>query len=269
MLIFSLEWEPRQGGVDANGVKLPVDWANEIAAKPEYAGYTAVLLTHNYLQADNTRSTTTDVAGDASGQGLWDNLIKTNSNFEMVFNGHFGGDGEGYLDSTDNAGKTVHQMFFNTQFETQGGNGWIRLVEFLNDGTTVRVRTYSPLLDLTRTSSAYDFEFQLSPIPPEPGDYNGNHFVDAADYLLWRKSFGSRANLTADGNNDGVITEADYTYWRQRYGNPTAGAGAGSFFTSIPEPSTATLFVVAVGLFSGVLRRRPHRLRFSSNRGCP
>ena len=76
-------------------------------------------------------------------------------------------------------------------------------------------------------------------IPLVPGDYNGDHIVDAADYLLWRKTFGSRTNLAADGNHDGVVNEVDYSIWRQRYGNPTAGAG--SLFTSIPEPSTATI----------------------------
>ena len=199
---------------------------------------TAVLLTHNYLQSDNTRSTTTNVAGDASGETLWQNLIKTHSNFEMVFNGHFGGDGVGFLESTDNAGKTVHQMFVNSQFETLGGDGWIRLIEFLQDGKTVRVRTYSPFQDLSRTGSQYDFEFQLTPLPSVPGDYNGDHVVDAADYALWRKALGTRTNLAADGNDDGIINPVDYTFWRQRFGNPLSlPPGAGSLVSECPKPN--------------------------------
>jgi hypothetical protein len=221
-----------------------------------------VLLTHNYLESDNTRSTTVDVPGDASGQILWDNLVKTHANFEMVFNGHFGGDGEGYLASTSNAGKSVDQMFFNTQFETMGGNGWIRLVEFLDDGTTVRVRTYSPIHDLQRTTAAYDFEFQISPLPSVPGDYNGNHVVDAGDFLIWRKTFGSRARLDADGNDDAVITEADYSFWRQRFGNPfSPGAGADASFASVPEPSSAALVFASAIIFGQAARRRDLRLR--------
>src|SRR5947199_5456740 len=113
MLIYSHEWESRP---------VVVTRANQVECQSQYTDYTAVLLTHNYLQSDSTRSTTTNVAGDASGQALWDNLVKTHSNFEMVFNGHFGGDGEGYLQSTDQAGKTASQMFFNSQFETLGGD---------------------------------------------------------------------------------------------------------------------------------------------------
>jgi hypothetical protein len=233
MLFFSLEWEPRPA---------VMTWANQMAALPQYAGHTAVLLTHNYLEADNTRSATVDVAGDASGETLWNNLVKTHSNFEMAFNGHFGGDGEGFLDSTDNAGKTVHQMFFNTQFETMGGNGWIRLVEFLGDGKTVRVRTYSPLLDLYRTSPAYDFEFELSPLPPEPGDYNANRSVDAADYVQWRK------NPSANGGSP-----AGYNTWRANFRN-SASASSGLSEAAVPEP--ATFMPLAFALVGWFLCRR-------------
>ena len=96
MLILALEWEPRPA---------TVTWANQIAALPEFADHTASLVTHNYLLGNNVRSTSTNVAADASGQELWDNLVKQHENFEMTFNGHFGGDGAGYLVSTSNAGQ--------------------------------------------------------------------------------------------------------------------------------------------------------------------
>ena len=90
------------------------------------------------------------------------------SNFEMTFNGHFGGDGAGYLASTANDGNMVHQMFLNTQFETHGGDGWMRIVEFLDDGKTVRVRTYSTLHDITRLHPDFQFEFEISQIELPP-----------------------------------------------------------------------------------------------------
>ncbi len=241
MLIFSLEWEPRPA---------VVTWANQIAGLPEYADYTAVLLTHNYLQANSTRSTTTNVAGDASGEDLWQELIKPIESFQMVFNGHFGGDGAGYLESTDNAGVVVHQMFENTQFETLGGDGWLRLVEFLNDGKTVRVRTYSPYHDLYRTDPAFDFEFQLAPLPPVPGDYNGNGVLDAADYIVWRSTLNSTTELAADGTGDGVVDFRDYYFWRAAFGINHSGNGsmAGQSFAAIPEPASVVLLSIAISL---------------------
>ena len=44
-----------------------------------------------------------------------------------------------------------------------------------------------------------------------PGDYNGDGSVDAADYTVWRDTFGAMgADLPADGNGDMVVDSLDY-----------------------------------------------------------
>lgn len=247
MLIFSLEWEPRPA---------TVAWANQIAALPQFADHTAVLLTHAYLLADNSRYTASKVAEDYAGSELWTGLVRQHENFEMVVNGHFGGDGQGYLQSTALAGNQVNQLFFNTQFETQGGNGWIQLVEFLQDGKTVRVRTYSPYLNQMRPHPELAFEFQMSPMTFLAGDYNRDGRVDGADYLVWRDTpTGSTGRFAADGNGDGVVNQLDYNYWRFRYGNAGFGSGAGGL-VEVPESSTVLLLLVAASVISAASERR-------------
>ena len=188
LLIFSLEWGPRQQ---------VVDWANEVAARPEYAGHTAVLLTHAYMFHDETRydwsrnqdsDRTNDqgnnphsypTKGDTNdGEDLWRKLVSRYPSFQLVFSGHVGADGLGYLQSTGQHGNTVHQMLFNTQFEAHGGNGWLRVVEFLDDGTTVRIRTYSPFLKLQRTDDANRLEFKISPLPQKSVHFDGRGEMD-------------------------------------------------------------------------------------------
>jgi hypothetical protein len=44
-----------------------------------------------------------------------------------------------------------------------GGMAYMRLLEFLPDGKTVQVRTYSPALNNTRRSELEDFQFELKP----------------------------------------------------------------------------------------------------------
>jgi len=247
MLYFALEWEPRPA---------TVTWANQIAALPQYADYTAVLLTHNYLQGDNTRSTSTNVAADASGQELWDQLVKQHGNFQMVFNGHFGGDGAGVLRSTGNAGNQVEQIFLDTQFETFGGGGWLRLVEFLNDHKTVRVRTYSPFYNLYRTGADYEFEFELTDLPAVAGDFNADGTVNAADYVVWRNQTGMfGTNLAADGNHDNQVNSIDYGIWIRNFGN---GSGSGAA-QSVPESSAALLVLIGAGI-AGLQTRRMSRM---------
>lgn len=238
MLILVLEWEPRPEAVA---------WANQIAALPEYQDHTAVFMTHAYLLGNDTRYSGTNVAADYSGSELWTALVKEHEIFEMTFNGHFGGDGTGYLASTGDEGNVVHQMFFNTQFETHGGDGWIRVLEFLEDGTTVRVRTYSPFWDMQRTHAQFSFTFQVSPLPPPElleGDYNQNGVVDAADYIIWRKSVGS-SNLAADGTGDNQVNGDDFDYWRQRFGASSGGRS----FAGVPEPSAFVMLGLVAALW--------------------
>jgi endonuclease/exonuclease/phosphatase family metal-dependent hydrolase len=80
-----------------------------------------------------------------------------------------------------------------------------------------------------------------------PGDYNANHSVDAADYVVWRKTLNSTTQLQADGSGptvgvpNGVVDQADYAFWRSRFGNvgPGSGAGAGEMLvaTNFSEPA--------------------------------
>ena len=57
------------------------------------------------------------------------------------------GDGTGYLASVNDTGTTTHQILSNYQMRQLGGEGYLRLLEFLPDGRTVRVRTYSPVYE--------------------------------------------------------------------------------------------------------------------------
>jgi hypothetical protein len=58
---------------------------------------------------------------------------------------------------------------------------------------------------------------------PMGADYNQNTVVDAADYVIWRKTLGSTSDLQADGIDDDIIDALDYEYWRAGYGNVVHG----------------------------------------------
>ena len=58
-----------------------------------------------------------------------------------------------------------------------------------------------------------------------PGDYNHDDRVDAADYVVWRKTFGSTTALAADGSGNQQIDQADFDVWRRNFGTTVAGSG--------------------------------------------
>jgi hypothetical protein len=71
-----------------------------------------------------------------------------------------------------------------------------------------------------------------------PGDYNGDHVVDASDYTVWRDSLGSTTNLAADGNGDRVIDQQDFDVWSQHVGDATyAGIGVAISYQGGAEDS--------------------------------
>jgi hypothetical protein len=74
------------------------------------------------------------------------------------------------------------------------------------------------------------------------GDFNGDGAVNAADYIVWRKTGGN---------------QADYNMWRSNFGRTNSGAGttivAGS---SVPEPTGGVLSLVALAAACGLALRR-------------
>jgi hypothetical protein len=77
--------------------------------------------------------------------------------------------------------------------------------------------------------SAITATFDIT-IRPNPGDYDQDLLVEAADYVLWRKTLGNAgvpAYSGADGDGDTIVDEDDYEVWRAHFGMtvPTPAAG--------------------------------------------
>ena len=95
---------------------------------------------------------------------------------------------------------------------------------------------------------------------PVAGDYNGNHVVDAADYVMWRDTLGQNVPVGtgADGDGNGIIQTADYNVWKANFGK---AAGSGALFSSgatVPEPAAALLMIA---VFATVFAAAGGRLR--------
>ena len=67
----------------------------------------------------------------------------------------------GFLTSKGEHGNLVHQMLVNYQMQPLGGEGYLRLLEFLPDGQTVQVKSYSPFYEQYKTDEQNQFIFKL------------------------------------------------------------------------------------------------------------
>src|SRR5262249_2646485 len=88
------------------------------------------------------------------------------------------------------------------------------------------------------------------------GDYNRDNRVDAADYVVWRRTFNQTVpnGEGADGNYDGVINGLDYSGWRANFG---ASAAAGTTNAAVAEPAGSILFVLSAMSVPMSRRRKP------------
>jgi hypothetical protein len=75
------------------------------------------------------------------------------------------GDGLGRLTSQTPRGRDVHQVLVNYQMRPKGGDGWLRLLEFKADGSTVEVYDYSPTRQQRNEGPQNRFTLALSAIP--------------------------------------------------------------------------------------------------------
>ena len=113
------------------------------------------------------------------GEAIWEKLIYPSSNIRMVICGHIAGTDNprqnvGFRQDKNQAGKTVSQMLFDAQtlgggWHGNGGDGWIRILEFSPEFTKVSVKTFSPLFAISPSTRhlAWDlaeynqFEFNI------------------------------------------------------------------------------------------------------------
>ncbi len=148
-LVFSLAFAP----TDAD-----LAWAKKIADQPRFADHIGIVLTHSYILGNGKRiqkeNYALSKAGGNAGEDIFKKLVFPAKNIRMVISGHVckfedWDASVGFSVDKNCIGKTVSQMVFNTQaigggFSGNGGDGWLRLLEFMPDGKTVKATTFSP-----------------------------------------------------------------------------------------------------------------------------
>lgn len=171
-LFLNLEFAPRDE---------VIDWAMQSINQEKYKNHRVIILTHSYMNAKNQRIVKEKypIENGNYGQAIWNKLIHPSRNIVMVIAGHIGApdDPKGHTAFKQDKradGQMVTQMVFNAQalgggWHGNGGDGWLRYLEFMPDGVTIKVKTFSPFFALSpstrnlawRTSEHDEFEFKL------------------------------------------------------------------------------------------------------------
>lgn len=138
-------------------------WAKKIADMKRFENHIGIVVTHSYMRANGIRieqeKYALSKAGGNPGEQIFQKLVYPAKNIRMVVCGHVCKPDSweaavGFSWAKNKAGKSVAQLVFNTQaigggFSGNGGDGWLRLLEFMPDKKTVKATTFSPLFAIS------------------------------------------------------------------------------------------------------------------------
>jgi hypothetical protein len=163
LLVITFEFAPRDE---------VIDWAKQLTESAKYKNHKVIILTHSWLDTAGNRIAKEGYTLSPCNwsEAIWQKLVYPSKNICLVLCGHTGdapaikgGENEqiDYKPTSsfriDKAmdGRNIPQMMFNSQqgdgdWNGNGGDCWLRIMEFRPDGKTISVRTFSPLFALSR-----------------------------------------------------------------------------------------------------------------------
>ncbi|MGF7034010.1 hypothetical protein J2T17_004958 [Paenibacillus mucilaginosus] len=176
------------------------DWANGVLKK--YADRNAIIAVHEYLKPNKHYF--------GQGQTIWDKLVLPNSNVVMVLGGH----NPGAAHNVKKVGsRTVLEMLSDYQNGPEGGQGFMRFLQFDLERERLLVNTFSPYLNKWNFFKPELDELEL-PLKLKPIDKRV-----ATDYI------------GVYARTDELIGEADRVPSGSRAEVPYPGLAPGSVYT--------------------------------------
>jgi hypothetical protein len=147
------------------------------------------------------------------------------------------GEAKGFGVGTFNTPPVLELLANARSFTVHTGDGNGNFYTFPKEGIYARTIVNQMIVDTVPDNSA-----------ATPGDYNGDHTVDAADYTIYRDNVGQSTLNNRGPGITGPVGAADYDVWKAHFGE-SSGGGANSpvEIAGVPEPCAwATLVLAAL-----------------------
>ena len=162
ILVITFEFAPRDEAIE---------WAKQLTESAEYKEHKVIILTHSWLDTAGNRIAKEGYTLSPCNwaEAVWQKLVYPSKNICLVLCGHTGAapkiDGDvaktnfkptsSYRVDKAADGRNIPQMMFNSQqgdgdWNGNGGDCWLRILEFKPDGKTISVRTFSPMFALSQ-----------------------------------------------------------------------------------------------------------------------
>lgn len=118
----------------------------------------------------------------------------------------------------------------------------------------------APALGASFGGFLFDTTFEPDLTLASSGDYNDDNLVDAADFIVWRKTLGDMGFfLPADGHADHQINNLDYDLWAEKFGQTAAELSAGTGLpASVVSEGSAFMPLVIFQVMHTIVWRLSH-----------
>ncbi|HEU4764426.1 MAG TPA: LamG-like jellyroll fold domain-containing protein, partial [Candidatus Eisenbacteria bacterium] len=235
-LVISLEYDPTPD-------PSIMAWADNLLTT--YASRKAIILSHFIANTGNP-------AGfGPQGQAIYD-AFKGHANVSLLLCGHVPGEGrrqDTYL------GNTIHTLMADYQGRTNGGNGWLRILQFSPANNTLRVRTYSPWLDQYEADADSSSQFTLTyPMTTTPA------------FALIGTAGGVMSGGTASVTWPGLAAGTTHEWYATANDGAATTVGTVSRFTTAAAP-TYTLATAVTPAGGGAVTRNPDQASYTEGTG--
>ena len=146
-----------------------LEWAAKVARRhPEHR---VIVATHCYmrLKERDTGCGTSYVSDGNSGEQIWQKFVRKQPNIFLVVSGHV--EGVALQTSINDSGARVLEMLTDYQGLPNGGDGWLRSLQFVPGENKVHVRTYSPLLNEYNrdTKETFSLDYEMTTVKRKAG----------------------------------------------------------------------------------------------------
>lgn len=115
----------------------------------------AIISTHAFIRDDNS------VTDSGNVQAVLNDILAEHCNVFLILCAHYYDDvntpGEAKLDLINSCGKPLYIRMSNFQEETNGGDGFLRIMKFKPSRSEIEFKTYSPVLNQYRERESSEF----------------------------------------------------------------------------------------------------------------
>jgi hypothetical protein len=140
--------------IDYKKISDIIEWAD--ATLKKHSRRLAIVVSHHLISNPY-------LGGNEFAEPSLYESLKDNPNLFLMLCGHIPGE-ERRVDTFN--GNIIHTLMANYQSRNNGGDGWLRILEFSPDTNEIRVKTYSPTLDKYETdkNSQFTLKYDMSKV---------------------------------------------------------------------------------------------------------